>query len=148
MNLSLAFFKFSDNFILLDCGEGTLLQLYRQFGPLKSLDILRNLKAVYISHLHADHHLGLINIIQERSKAFKSAGYPVQKLFIIAPSLISQYLSFYHHRFEPVLTDLYQIQSQHLLYYSPSHRKILKLDSFMLDVFKDMLHGTGLKSIR
>ena len=133
---------------MLDCGEGTLLQLYRQFGQQKTLDILRNLKAVYISHLHADHHMGLINVVQERAKAFNSAGRTIEKLFIIAPSLISQYLSFYHHKFEPVLTNLYQIQSQHLLYYSPTHRKILKLDSFMLDVFKEMLLGTGLKSIR
>ena len=125
-------FNSSDNFILLDCGEGTLLQLYRQFGREGALHVLRNLKAVYVSHLHADHHVGLINIVLERSKAFRAIGTAVERMFIIAPSLISQYLSFYHHKFEPVLTDLYQIQSHHLLYFSPSHRKILKLDSFML----------------
>lgn len=121
-----------DNFILLDCGEGTLLQLHRQFGSSRAQQVLINLKAIYVSHLHADHHMGIINIVLERSKAFQRAGKEVEKLFIAGPSLISQYLSFYHHKFEPILTHLYQIQNQHLLYFHPQHRKVLKLDSFML----------------
>jgi hypothetical protein len=76
--------------------------------------------------------MGLINIILERSKAFKRAGKNIEKLFILGPSLMSQYLSFYHYKFEPILTDLYQVKNQHLLYFHPQHRKILKLDSFML----------------
>ena len=42
--------------ILLDCGEGTYGQLYRHYG--KYVDrVLRRLKCVFISHIHADHHL-------------------------------------------------------------------------------------------
>ena len=121
-----------DNFVLMDCGEGTLLQLYRIFGTSRGRHILSNLKAVYVSHLHADHHMGLINVVLERSKVFKIAGRDVEKLFIIGPRLISQYLTFYHHNFEPILTDLYPIQNEHLLYFHPEHRKFLKLDSVML----------------
>ena len=43
---------------LLDCGEGTLGQLRRAFGN-RADECLRNLGAVWISHPHADHHLGL-----------------------------------------------------------------------------------------
>lgn len=42
--------------ILLDCGEGTYGQLYRHYG--KYVDrVLLQLKCVFISHIHADHHL-------------------------------------------------------------------------------------------
>ena len=57
-------------YIILDCGEGTVLQLHRMFGREKAMDVLTGLTAVYISHLHADHHLGLIQIIKERENAF------------------------------------------------------------------------------
>ena len=52
-----------DSYVILDCGEGSLLQLHRQFGHAKSCDILRKLKGIYISHLHADHHIGLIALV-------------------------------------------------------------------------------------
>ena len=45
-----------DATLILDCGEGTSGQLYRHYGE-QAADILRNLKAVFVSHLHADHHM-------------------------------------------------------------------------------------------
>ncbi len=49
---------------LFDCGENTLGQLRRLFPPDELRKVLRDLKAVWISHLHADHHLGLVSIIR------------------------------------------------------------------------------------
>ena len=46
-----------DSYILLDCGEGTAGQLYRHYGDEATANILRNLKAIFISHMHADHHM-------------------------------------------------------------------------------------------
>lgn len=41
--------------VLLDCGEGTFGQLCRHYGD--EIDkILCNIAAVFISHIHADHH--------------------------------------------------------------------------------------------
>lgn len=41
--------------MLLDCGEGTFGQLCRHYG--QQIDsVLCNLAAVFVSHLHADHH--------------------------------------------------------------------------------------------
>ena len=54
------------SYMLFDCGEGTLQQLNRKFGYEKTLEILKNLKAIYISHLHADHQMGFIGIVQQR----------------------------------------------------------------------------------
>lgn len=47
--------------VLLDVGEGTLGQIYRFYGD-NADDVLQNLKAVYISHLHADHHIGMFQL--------------------------------------------------------------------------------------
>lgn len=44
--------------ILLDCGEGTAGQIVRLYGRDRAEQVFRSLKAIYISHLHADHHLG------------------------------------------------------------------------------------------
>lgn len=49
---------------LFDCGEGTIGQLLRLFGEEETKDVLRNLKCVVVSHLHADHHLGAATLIK------------------------------------------------------------------------------------
>lgn len=49
---------------LLDCGEGTLGQLHRLYGKEETAAILRDLKCIVISHLHADHHLGATSIFR------------------------------------------------------------------------------------
>ena len=40
----------------LDYGEGSTAQIYRHFGE-ESDEIFRKLSCVFISHMHADHHL-------------------------------------------------------------------------------------------
>ncbi|CAG1993049.1 unnamed protein product [Fusarium graminearum] len=49
---------------LLDAGEGTLGQIRRLFGEKETGNILRDLKCIVISHLHADHHLGTPMLIK------------------------------------------------------------------------------------
>jgi len=51
------FLKIQNNHFLVDCGEGTQLQLQR-FG-LKS----QKIDAIFISHLHGDHYLGLVGLL-------------------------------------------------------------------------------------
>lgn len=48
---------------LFDCGENTLGQLKRVFGD-ELPAVLRDLKVIWISHLHADHHLGTASVIK------------------------------------------------------------------------------------
>ncbi|KAI6708657.1 hypothetical protein PZA11_002310 [Diplocarpon coronariae] len=52
---------------LFDCGENTLGQLKRVFGE-DLPEVLRNLKVIWISHLHADHHLGTASVIKKWAK--------------------------------------------------------------------------------
>lgn len=49
---------------LLDCGEGTLGQIKRLFGPDGAAAVLRDLRCIVVSHLHADHHLGVTSTIK------------------------------------------------------------------------------------
>jgi ribonuclease Z len=49
---------------LLDCGENTLGQMKRVFPPNELREVLRSLKLIWISHMHADHHLGTTSVIR------------------------------------------------------------------------------------
>jgi ribonuclease Z len=95
---------FSDSSILMDSGEGTLSQLYRHFGPTKSDDILKSLRVIFISHLHADHHLGLISILarlkylRKQSKDInddKKGDWINKPLVLVAPSRYFTWLQEY-----------------------------------------------------
>ncbi|ANB11474.1 Trz1p [Sugiyamaella lignohabitans] len=55
----------SSKAIMFDCGEGTLGSIKRNFGPVGTEKLLRELDVLYISHLHADHHLGSLSVIDE-----------------------------------------------------------------------------------
>ena len=49
---------------LFDCGEGTLGQLGRLYNSVQLKEVLVDLKMIWISHLHADHHLGTTSLIK------------------------------------------------------------------------------------
>ncbi|RCI14879.1 hypothetical protein L249_6577 [Ophiocordyceps polyrhachis-furcata BCC 54312] len=48
---------------IFDCGEGTLGQMKRALGEAQTKSILSQLRCIVISHLHADHHIGLVSLI-------------------------------------------------------------------------------------
>ncbi|KAF4550561.1 tRNase Z endonuclease-like protein [Elsinoe fawcettii] len=50
--------------ILLDAGENTVGQLRRIFSPEEFTSVMRDLRCIWISHLHADHHLGTASVIK------------------------------------------------------------------------------------
>ena len=49
---------------LMDCGENTLGQLKRMYTAPHLTELFHDLKLIWISHLHADHHLGLASVIK------------------------------------------------------------------------------------
>ena len=49
---------------LLDCGENALGQLKRIFTPPQLRELFHDLKLIWISHLHADHHLGTAPVVK------------------------------------------------------------------------------------
>ena len=63
---------------LLDCGENTLGQLRRIYSPEELVEVLRDLKMIWISHLHADHHLGTVSVIKAWYQAVYGKDYDPQ----------------------------------------------------------------------
>ncbi|KAL2871823.1 ribonuclease Z [Aspergillus lucknowensis] len=96
-------------YYLFDCGEGTLGQLKRVFNPEELREVLQNLRLIWISHLHADHHLGTISVL----KAWYQENYPCgvpesggieldmakilleKRLFLVAEPMMIQWLEEY-----------------------------------------------------
>jgi hypothetical protein len=54
--------------LLMDAGEGSFGQLARRFGTERALRVVAELQVVLISHMHADHHLGLLRILAIRQE--------------------------------------------------------------------------------
>ncbi|XP_074826641.1 zinc phosphodiesterase ELAC protein 2 isoform X2 [Natator depressus] len=100
--------------LLLDCGEGTFGQLCRHYGD--QVDkILCNTAAVFLSHIHADHHTGLLNILLERQRAFASLGQPPSPLLLIAPTQIMAWLHQYHNNCQEILGHVNMIPAKFLV---------------------------------
>ncbi|XP_050598344.1 ribonuclease Z, mitochondrial isoform X1 [Bombus affinis] len=100
--------------ILLDCGEGTLTQIVRFFGASESLNILRTIKAVYISHIHADHHLGLMGVLLKRKEVTD------EMLYLMAPKCMTPWLNYYNGQFESVVQQYILVHNDDL--YLNSHK--------------------------
>lgn len=60
---------------LFDCGENTLGQLSRMYTREQLAEVLRDLKMIWISHMHADHHLGTTSVIKAWYKAVYGDGH-------------------------------------------------------------------------
>lgn len=78
--------------LLMDCGEASLGQLYKCFGQEGTNDILRSLKCIWISHIHADHHMGLASVIGARSQVL---GEDCDPILIIGPRPLRKTLHLY-----------------------------------------------------
>eukprot|EP00850_Spirogloea_muscicola_P002668 SM000010S04306 [mRNA] locus=s10:832787:837561:- [translate_table: standard] len=72
--------------ILLDAGEGAWGQLVRKLGPDAALAFSNALPAIWLSHKHADHCLGLMQILHSRA----SDSPP---LLIIGPRAVERWLN-------------------------------------------------------
>lgn len=66
--------------VLLDCGEGSLGQLRRRFGPDGLKQLYKDLRIIFISHMHADHHLGLANILRDRFQVSRALNHEIRRL--------------------------------------------------------------------
>ena len=91
-----------DNLILMDCGEGTAGQLVRFFGCDKINSILIRIKAIYISHMHADHYLGIIALVLDRKRAFLEQNLTFEPVIIFAPNLLDYWLNLYSAHYEHI----------------------------------------------
>lgn len=73
------------NGILLDGGENTFGSMMRNFGHNNSEQlhqVMQELRLVYLSHLHADHHLGIVSVI---CAWFDANAHNDKKLYLVIP---------------------------------------------------------------
>ncbi|XP_072298787.1 zinc phosphodiesterase ELAC protein 2 [Eucyclogobius newberryi] len=99
--------------LLLDCGEGTFGQLCRHYGD--SVDqALCRISSVFISHMHADHHTGLLKLLYQRERALASLGKDFSPVFLIGPSHMMSWLNQYHEACEDVLRHVNFIPNRSL----------------------------------
>lgn len=99
----------------MDCGEGTFGQLVRFFGVEEAYRVLANIKVVYISHLHADHHIGLVGLLQGRRRALERLKLEKNPMYLLAPYQISSWLNFYDNCFEDILNEIQLIPNQNIV---------------------------------
>lgn len=81
-----------DAAMLADCGEGSLGQLHRRLGAAGAHQVLRRLALVWISHIHADHHVGLPALLAERTRLL---GPQCPPLLVIGPRPLRRALASY-----------------------------------------------------
>lgn len=74
--------------VMFDCGEGTVGSMKRLYGP-SFPQRIREMKVLYISHMHADHHLGSVTLIQEWLRFSKEEE---SKLLVIGPGAMKRFL--------------------------------------------------------
>ena len=86
--------RFGQELLLLDCGEGTQLQLRKY--KIKAAKI----SAIFISHLHGDHYLGLIGLLSSYHLAKRT-----QPLTVFGP-----------HGLDEILTTHFRWSNTHLSY--------------------------------
>ncbi|CAI5719591.1 unnamed protein product [Hyaloperonospora brassicae] len=78
--------------LMLDCGEGSVGQMYRCVGgdETRLQELIDRLRCVWISHNHADHHLGLLHLLSHRTN-----GTSAEPLVVIGPSALRFWLDEY-----------------------------------------------------
>ena len=92
--------------LLLDGGEGTLTQIYRCFGREHGDEILRDLRTIFVSHVHPDHHLGVISILKRRSELLRGGGGGAERTVVVAPIFVINWLTMYSNMCEALTFDL------------------------------------------
>ena len=84
--------------VLIDAGEGCLGQLVRLFGASRSEEMIISLKLVWISHMHADHHLGVLRLLSARNalRAQHRSAQVAPPLLVVAPAALGRWLAAYN----------------------------------------------------
>lgn len=131
---------------ILDCGEGTLYSIMRQFGPDKYMEKLCNLKFIYSSHLHADHHIGLINILLERERSFSQLNRNPGPLNVFMADAVNDFLKLYHQNFEEIahLYNFNPLPHKGALTFTTEEANLLGLENICITRVPHCFQSTGI----
>jgi len=107
-NLSAHLLNINERFFLIDCGEGTQIQL-RKFHL-----SYQRIKHIFISHLHGDHFFGLIGLLNSmhllgRKEELHLYAHPLLQDILELQFQASQTRLIYPLIFHPLQTDRYEL---------------------------------------
>lgn len=86
----------------MDCGEGTFGQMCRFYGN-DTAKMISNIKGIFISHMHGDHHMGIMDLFRSRQNYIPRDRKP---LVIMAPKVeFGELLDFYEEKFGNVASE-------------------------------------------
>ena len=107
------------NSILMDVGEGTVGQLLHSWrstlSPTASVvdeyhSRIKGIKAVWISHPHADHHLGLLRLLSERTSLCDES----DPIVLMAPPNMIAFLSEYQSIMPEIMRTYIAVDSRNM----------------------------------
>uniref|UniRef100_A0A7S3VJG7 ribonuclease Z n=1 Tax=Dunaliella tertiolecta TaxID=3047 RepID=A0A7S3VJG7_DUNTE len=124
--------------MLLDCGEDALGQLKRRYGCADAERRIRELRCIWISHMHADHHGGLYRLLELRTQLL---GPDVTPILVIGPPPLFRVLRLYQ---EVVPLPFHLLLSSHLL----PHYSGRAPPRPVLNAFSRVKRQLGLKSLQ
>lgn len=83
--------------ILMDCAEGSYGQLCDHFlSPEKINDAILKTKVIFITHIHGDHQLGMLKILQERDNLMKQPdNHAFGKIYVVVPTPMFEYVQMF-----------------------------------------------------
>lgn len=135
------------NSVMFDGGENTLGTMLRAFGHNNKehfIQVMKELKMIYLSHLHADHHLGIISVVNEW---FKYNADNKNLLYLVFPW---QYGKF--------LTEWYQLEAEMTPDIDMSRLRYISCEEFLnsgreieqitLDEFERLYDSKGSQNLR
>eukprot|EP01114_Cavostelium_apophysatum_P023195 TRINITY_DN8664_c0_g1_i2.p1 TRINITY_DN8664_c0_g1~~TRINITY_DN8664_c0_g1_i2.p1 ORF type:complete len:762 (-),score=109.98 TRINITY_DN8664_c0_g1_i2:17-2302(-) len=81
---------FDQGGVIFDCGEGSIGQLRRKYGE-DTDRIVASIKMICITHMHADHHVGIVNVLLQHRKvnASKETYSPI---LVVGPGAMNLWL--------------------------------------------------------
>jgi ribonuclease Z len=95
-NVSGIFIQFDKDFsVILDCGEGTYYQLLNHVGVDNIDEVLMNIKIIFITHVHSDHNLGILNMIARKKYLCDKRGIK-NDLYLIVPYNMAPWIHAYN----------------------------------------------------
>ncbi|AFZ81486.1 hypothetical protein BEWA_008980 [Theileria equi strain WA] len=123
-NVSAILLHMKNNSFLFDAGEGTILQLLRSSSDHKDfVSKLISIRTIFISHSHADHHLGLYSLLAMQEH-YRRDAMDDSVTTVIAPKTVYKFLTQYKERIMDINYDfVYTGNSQ------------VSVNGFLVDMF-------------
>ncbi|GMG55392.1 unnamed protein product [Ambrosiozyma monospora] len=128
--------------VVLDAGENTLGSIERLFHEDDVKLIFEELELIYLSHLHADHHMGIAGLISKWCRVQKNKPESEQKcLYIVSPWTYDRFLNELNQVDETVLASglIRYIPCGFFLDHGMVNTKRYK--TFSMDNWTDLMRG-------